>query len=247
MHNDLLFNSASKFYADVRPTYPVELFHFIKQHSPGFERAWDCATGNGQAAVSLAELFTEVTASDVSANQIAHAFPRQNIHYSVQHAEQTRFDNQQFDTICVAQALHWFNFPRFWPEVHRLLKDGGLFIAFSYAWCQVTTEVDAVLDRWREAILPYWAANNQTCWDQYRTVDFPFRPLPVPVIDMLQHWQAAEYMGYIRSWSASEQFIAQNGDVLFAEICTDAAAAWGNPNDKKPVHFPLTVIAGHRW
>jgi ubiquinone/menaquinone biosynthesis C-methylase UbiE len=248
MNNDLLFNSESHLYADIRPTYPAELFQYIKQHSAQHHCAWDCATGNGQAAMDLATLFNQVEATDVSTNQISHAFQRDNIHYSVQRAEKTTFADQSFDTICVAQALHWFDFDVFWPEVKRLLTDNGLFIAFSYSWSEVTPEVDDIInDIWREAILPYWAKNNQHCWEGYRRIDFPFKKLPVPNMTMVQQWNAIEYMNYLRSWSASRLYLEKNGDELFSRLCRSVADAWKTPQEKKSVSFPLTVIAGHRW
>ncbi|HEX2170692.1 MAG TPA: hypothetical protein VHF65_10385 [Nitrososphaera sp.] len=45
--------------------------------------AWDCATGNGQAAVILSEYFDQLIASDASKEQIKNAQPRKNIRYEV--------------------------------------------------------------------------------------------------------------------------------------------------------------------
>ena len=44
-------------YAKFRPHYPDELFEYLALISPRHELAWDCATGNGQAAVGLARHF----------------------------------------------------------------------------------------------------------------------------------------------------------------------------------------------
>ncbi|MEM7040277.1 MAG: SAM-dependent methyltransferase, partial [Bacteroidota bacterium] len=65
------FSHASGNYAKFRPQYPADLYDFIFQHVPDFERAWDCGTGNGQAARALAERFARVEATDISANQLA--------------------------------------------------------------------------------------------------------------------------------------------------------------------------------
>lgn len=48
------FSRQSASYAKYRPGYPPELFDFILSHVKGREAAWDCATGNGQAANQLA-------------------------------------------------------------------------------------------------------------------------------------------------------------------------------------------------
>ena len=57
------FSDHSKLYASARPTYPEELFGFVASIAPARERVWDCATGNGQAAVGLARYFAEVEAT----------------------------------------------------------------------------------------------------------------------------------------------------------------------------------------
>ena len=57
-------------YAKFRPHYPDELFEYLALISPRHELAWDCATGNGQAAVGLARHFDSVIATDASAQQL---------------------------------------------------------------------------------------------------------------------------------------------------------------------------------
>jgi len=67
------FSKQAATYAKFRPSYPTALYDFIFQHTPRFESAWDCGTGNGQVAQALATRFTRVYASDISAGQLAQA------------------------------------------------------------------------------------------------------------------------------------------------------------------------------
>lgn len=67
-----LFSDKADLYASARPVYPDELFEFVASVAPSTEQAWDCGTGNGQAAVSLARHFKAVAATDPSAQQIAN-------------------------------------------------------------------------------------------------------------------------------------------------------------------------------
>ncbi len=46
-----LFSTQSDLYAKYRPTYPVELIDYILSFVKEKNMVWDCATGNGQAAV----------------------------------------------------------------------------------------------------------------------------------------------------------------------------------------------------
>lgn len=82
-----LFSSTSKEYARSRPNYPKALFEFLVGLVPHRNLAWDCATGNGQAAVCLSKYFEQVIASDASKEQIANAQHRNNIRYEVFAAE----------------------------------------------------------------------------------------------------------------------------------------------------------------
>jgi len=51
----------------------LSYFLSICQIPAGRDLAWDCATGNGQAAVALAGHFDKVIATDASAEKVAHA------------------------------------------------------------------------------------------------------------------------------------------------------------------------------
>ena len=69
------FSRQSEIYLKARPTYPEELFEYLAGICTGNERCWDCATGNGQAAISLSKHFKKIIATDASTKQIANAIP----------------------------------------------------------------------------------------------------------------------------------------------------------------------------
>lgn len=114
------FSQNSEDYKNFRPNYPKEVFDFIFEHLKNFENAWDVGTGNGQVAVNLSEKFEDVFATDISENQINSAEKKSNIHYSVQPAEKTGFPDNFFDLITVGQAIHWFDFEKFYTEANRV-------------------------------------------------------------------------------------------------------------------------------
>jgi methylase of polypeptide subunit release factors len=64
------FSKQAADYAIFRPGYPRELFDYLGAIAPGRCLAWDCGTGNGQAAVGLASVFDRVIATDASKKQI---------------------------------------------------------------------------------------------------------------------------------------------------------------------------------
>ena len=51
------FSKQAADYAKFRPSYPREMFEYLGTITATRQLAWDCATGNGQAAVELATAF----------------------------------------------------------------------------------------------------------------------------------------------------------------------------------------------
>ena len=101
-----LFSKQSDLYARYRPGYPKELYDHILSFVKNKNIAWDCATGNGQAAVVLADHFKKIIATDISPEQIEKAKAKDNIEYLVCPAESTPFDENTFDLVTVVQAYH---------------------------------------------------------------------------------------------------------------------------------------------
>jgi ubiquinone/menaquinone biosynthesis C-methylase UbiE len=152
-----LFSKQSKKHAVSRPTYPASLFDFLAGLVDCKDLAWDCATGNGQAAVALSKYFRQVIANDISKEQIENAKRKGNIRYGVFAAEKTTLAASSVDLITVAQALHWLNFKEFYKEAKRVLRKGGVIAAWSYGLHSISPEIDKVTHRLYEDILArYW-------------------------------------------------------------------------------------------
>ena len=244
MDHHKLFSEKSDIYAQARPHYPKELYPFLASHCKSTQSAWDVACGNGQAAVDLAAFFDNVQATDISQQQIAHALPNPRVQYSVQPAEQTTFAENQFDLICVAQALHWFDYTLFWPEVKRVLKVGGIFAAWGYAWFSINSDADkAFKENFLAPIEPYWAKQNKLLWDDYRDVPIPFEKVETPSIEMSVTWTLDELFTYLQTWSAVREYIKENGDEFLKRTYESMLPAWGDPSKRKriPMNFVLLV------
>jgi SAM-dependent methyltransferase len=240
-----LFSIKSDEYAAARPRYPRELFPAIVRLCPDTERAWDCGTGSGQAAVALAEWFSEVEATDVSAQQIANAVAHERVRYSVQPAEQTAFPKASFSLVTVAQALHWFDFRLFWPEVMRVLRPGGIFAAWTYTTPFVSEALDAIVAmRLSNVIKDFWAPQNQLAQDGYATVPFPFQELSAPKIDMQLNWTLAQFIAYLGTWSATRSCISARGPAFFETFKSELGAAWGDPAAPKAVNMEFFCRVG---
>jgi hypothetical protein len=241
------FRDGSADYVAARPRYPADLFTWVASQSPGLERAWDCATGNGQAAVGLASHFREVVATDISAEQIAHHLPHPNVAYSVCSAENSGLPTDYFDAVVVAQALHWFDFERFWSEVTRTSRVGGLFCAWGYDWLESTGVVnDRLVHPIRSELASFWAPNNQILWNGYRVDDiaFPFPQIDAPQFILKMKWSRDEVVGYLRTWSA---FKRSQSDVAATERINRVISDFYNlvgGEEMLSIEMPLRILAG---
>ncbi|WP_300615593.1 class I SAM-dependent methyltransferase [Dokdonella sp.] len=242
-----LFSGHADVYRAARPTYPDELFDWLAAQAPARDLAWDAGCGNGQASVALASRFARVYASDPSAQQIGNAETRPNIDYRVEPAERCGLADGSADLVTVAQALHWFDRPRFHAEVHRVLKPGGVFAAWTYASCRVDTAVDAVVRRlYIDLTGPYWQPERAHVENGYRDFPFPFEPIPAPAFDMAARWNAAQFLAYLRSWSGTQGYAKAHGVDPVALVESDLLAAWGEAARERGVRWDFHLRAGRR-
>src|SRR5687767_8245201 len=123
------FSQQAADYSRYRPGYPVDLIDYVASLAPRRTLAVDCATGNGQAAVALAEHFDEVLAVDASDAQLAQAQPHPRVRYERALAETLPAADGDVALVAVAQAIHWFDFDRFHAECRRVLMPGGVLAA----------------------------------------------------------------------------------------------------------------------
>lgn len=235
------FSDHADRYAQARPTYPPELFTYLASLSPGRQLAWDCATGNGQAAVGLVAHFERVIATDASAAQLAHASPHPRIEYRAATGEEADLAAGSADLVTIAQALHWLRLPDLYSNVRRVLRPGGIFAAWCYAENRISPAVDALTRRLDDEIVKaYWPEGR--CWidDHYQSIPFPEGEIKgVPSFDCCVTWTLGQYMAYVDSWSAVQRFRQQRGADPLALIAKEMAAAWGDADQPRAVCWPL--------
>ncbi len=239
-----LFSRQSDRYARYRPTYPTALYEFVLSHVTGREAAWDCATGNGQVAVELARHFQWVEATDLSERQLAQAVSRQNIHYQVAKSEESFLLEHSFDLVTVGQALHWFDFERFYAEVRRVTKPGGVLAVWGYELLNITPEIDRLIfDFYENVVGPYWAPERRYVMERYQTVPFPFREIPAPDFPMVKHWTMDELAGYFATWSSVDKFRQQHSYSPVGTLVEKLRPLWPESRVNEVV-FPVFLRMG---
>ena len=236
------FSGHAADYAKFRPNYPPEFFDYLAAISPERELAWDCATGNGQAAVGLVEHFARVIATDASAQQIASAQPDPSISYRVAPAEVSGIDPDSVDLILVAQALHWFDMNQFFTEAKRVSKEGRILAVSAYIHVNVDPDIDAILSRfYHETTGPYWPPERELVETNFETIRFPFPELSSHQFEMRQQWNLAQLAGYLRTWSATKRFIAASGFDPVDSLVRELGRFWHNPEQARQVTWPLKL------
>lgn len=238
------FSTHSDKYARYRPTYPDEVFDFILSNTKGRHVAWDCATGNGQVAGKLVDYFDKIYASDISEQQLGHAFQHEKIIYSLQPAEKTNYPDKFFDLIVVAQAIHWFDFDRFYTEAKRTLKDSGILVVLGYGNVYIAPEVDDVIEKfYNDVVGAYWDKERGYIDEKYTTIPFPFNELKVPQFVNRFDWSFDHFLGYLNTWSAVKHFIKKNGYNPLDEVFEALKNSWGDKPTRQ-VNYPLLLRVG---
>ena len=236
------FSSGSSGYAAYRPSYPAALFEWLASQCPSHDLAWDCATGNGQAAVGLAKHFRRIIATDASDAQLEQAQPVPNIEYRIAPAEASGLVAGSVDMVTVAQALHWFDRPRFFAEAGRVGKPGGLLACWMYGVMFIDPAFDRVIDRlYTEIVGPYWPGDRVLVDQKYGTIRIPFEEIDPPPFEMGADWTLDHVLGYLRTWSAVIRYQAALGEDPVALVKPELAAAWGERGTPRRVRWPLTV------
>lgn len=225
------FSTGSPDYAAFRPTYPPALFAWLAGLCKRRDLAWDCATGNGQAALELARHFKQVIATDASAQQIAAAEHLPGVEYRVAQAEASGLETISVDLITVAQAVHWFDLEHFYAEARRVLHPGGVVGVWGYGRIVLPGALDQALEHFdAHTIGPYWPPERALVDEGYRSLPFPFDELPAPGFAVEVNWNLPRLMAYFSTWSAVKRYIAAIGTNPLPALEAELAALW-NPQD----------------
>jgi SAM-dependent methyltransferase len=241
------FSALSESYARYRPDYPDSLFAWLATVAPATRGAWDCATGNGQAALGLAAHFDRVIATDASAAQLESARPDPRVEYRIARAEDSGLPLASCDLVTVAQALHWLDRDRFWQEVGRVLVPRGVVAVWCYDLLRIDEGVDAVIGRlYRDIVGPYWPPERILTEQRYATIELPFEEIAVPPFRMEKRWSLPDLVGYLSTWSAARRYAEATGQEPLPLVADELARAWGPPERERLAVWDLALRVGRK-
>jgi SAM-dependent methyltransferase len=239
------FSAVAPDYAAFRPRYPAALFDWLAAGAARRERAWDCGTGSGQAALGLAGRFAQVVATDPSVAQLGSAVRSLGVDYAAMTAERSALAGGSVDLVTVAQALHWFEHAAFFGEVQRVLRPGGMVAVWSYGLLQIDPGLDPIIATlYRETLGSFWPAERALVDAGYAGIDFPFAEIHPPVVAMEACWTLPQLVGYLSTWSAVRRFRDARGEDPLRGPGRELEATWGPPGTARAIHWPLAMRVG---
>ncbi len=167
------FDQDGGVYARFRPDYPEGVAAFLAEVAPDTRVAVDVGCGNGQLTVQLASRFVSVIGADPSADQLAHAVRHERVRYAVGAAESIDVEASSASVVTAAQAAHWFDRPRFYDEVRRVLVARGVVALITYG---VPELEDALSPRfsefYRDEVGRYWPPERKLVDSGYAEIAF---------------------------------------------------------------------------
>ena len=241
------FSSVSEEYAATRPAYPAELFDWLASIVHDRQTAWDSATGNGQAALGLATHFARVVATDLSANQLRYAKPHPRVEYRVASSEESGLAADSVDLAVAAAAIHWFDLERFYAEVGRVVRRGGVLAAWTYHVAYVAPPLDRILRPFYEDVVaPYFAAGARLVDARYTGLTLPGQELPTPELNVSVRWSADDVLRFVRTWSGVQSYIAAGKDDPVARLAPAVRDLFGGDDTTLDVNWPLYIRAARQ-
>ncbi|HJQ99883.1 MAG TPA: class I SAM-dependent methyltransferase [Candidatus Polarisedimenticolaceae bacterium] len=239
------FSLVAKDYGVARPGYPDELFDWLAATvAPARETAWDAATGSGQAAWGLAHRFDRVIATDISEEQLRRARRHPRIEYRVARSEASGLPDASVDLAVSAAAAHWFDLPRYYEELQRVVRPGGVAVAWTYHVAHVDPPLDAILwHLYKDVLGPYYPPNVLLVDDRFAGIQLPGRELATPALPATVRWSARHVAQFAATWSTVPGYIAATGTDPIPQLEATVAAAFGGPDVVRELRFPLYIRA----
>ncbi len=149
--NEHKFDQKGGIYSKARPSYPDELFAYLKEHDFISEStvAADIGSGTGIFSEELCPYVSRIFAIEPNSDMRAVAEEKYAAHKNIisvnGSAENTKLSDKSVDFITAVQAFHWFDRQSFKAECRRILKDNGNILL---VWNDRDTESELIRENY---------------------------------------------------------------------------------------------------
>ncbi|KAJ6677892.1 hypothetical protein OIU85_008470 [Salix viminalis] len=231
-----LFDKQADLYLDGRPTYPARWYSMLADHTLHHSLAWDVGTGNGQAALGVAEHYEQVIGTDVSEAQLKRSLTHPRV----------RYFHTPLSMLCTGLI-----YQNFYSLVARLLrKPGGVLAVWCYNDVAVSPAFDSAFKRFHDSTLPFWHPNVQPLFEGYKRLPFPFESVGLgsegkPLeLDIPKEMSFDGFLKMISSWSAVVTAKEQGVDLLSQSVVEELETVWGGSKLVRSVIYKAFMLAG---
>ncbi|KAJ4771545.1 S-adenosyl-L-methionine-dependent methyltransferases superfamily protein [Rhynchospora pubera] len=251
-----VYDKNAEKYAQKRPRYPKEWFSMLASLTPAHKVAWDAGTGTGQAAISVAEHYDQVIATDVSAAQLEHGAKHPKVHYLHTPTSMTEDEfvamlggDNSIDLIISATAVHWFDLPFFYSVANRVLKKPhGIIAVWTYIYDMRGLEKSMKMVH--DAMLPYSNPGNYHAFERYKKLPFPFESVgygsegsPIE-LDMEIEMSLDEFVESLKTGSAYLMAKEQGVELFSDEILEEMKREWGDNTGRRKLYYIAYMLVG---
>ena len=242
LFQDRSFGEESQSYQKSRPQYPREIFQFLSTLSPSHELALDVGTGNGQAALALAEHFEQVVGIDVDSRQLSYSSPHPRIRYFRRPCDCSGLPVTSVDLVTVATAVHWFPLESFYAEVDRVLKPQGILAVWTYCRPVSHGPLEELLKYYYEDLLiPLLPAPNRWQVSLYRDLPFPrYEEIMPPQFEIRERWTLDRLLEMMKTPAPRQQYLKSFGEDPLDLVSTQIREVFGE-EESREICFPLGV------
>lgn len=236
------FNRDGAGYDRFRPTYPDDLGRELAQRVAQQGCVLDVGCGTGQLSLSLADHFDRVIACDLAEKQIQNATPHPKVTYHIAGATNLPAQKGEVDVVVAAQAAHWFDLPRFYDEVRRVVRPGGSLALVSYGVPYVEGSFNSIFQQvyWQE-LHRFWPPERAAVEKGYADLDFPFRESAFPSLFISQSLSISGLIGYMKTWSSYGIALKAGEAKVFEQAFDTLRKYWPEGRENLPFKWPLSV------
>ncbi len=196
----------------------------------------------------LAARFDRVVATDASEAQLAHAERHPRITFRQCRESDSGLESGSVDAVTVAQALHWFDLDAFFAEARRVLRPGGLLVAWGYTRPRIVPEINAVVDEFHDRTVgPCWPPERRLIDNGYADLLFPFTRVRLDgePFAIEANLTLDDFLAYVGTWSAVLRYRAEHGADSVGSLRELLVPLWP-PDEPRLVGWPLVVLVGRR-
>jgi hypothetical protein len=127
------------------------------------------------------------------------------------------------------------------------MKENSIIAVWTYSDTYINDDIDPVSRAYsRDIIGEHWPEENKKAWNFEEMTDFPFKRIYGPEFRIEIEWDMKDYMNYLYTWSATQNYIKATGNNPIEIFYGDLLKVWKDENKKRIVTLRLKMKAGRK-